>query len=179
MFWDVHPGSAILAYPGSRILVSKKHRINCISQPVVYTFRIKNAPKLKGGHKEMYCSLSWLTNSESKCGGMGEGIAGSKPMSADVYITWHWTQLNFRDLTPYLTYALNSTTCCEGWPCDILVGSRVSGGRVLLGGRPEWEERAHRRPSGLGEGGAPAVTGTGSLGPVLRIRTTRSPENFE
>jgi hypothetical protein len=31
----------------------------------------------------------------------------------------------------------------------------VSGGRVLLGGRPEWEERAHRRPSGLGEGGAP------------------------
>jgi hypothetical protein len=64
-------------------------------------------------------------------------------------------------------------------PCDILVGSRVSGGRVLLGGRPEWEERAHRRPSGLGEGGAPAATGTGSLGPLLRIRTTRSPENLE
>jgi hypothetical protein len=46
------------------------------------------------------CRLSWLTNSslvhEPKCGGKG-GVAGPLPTSTAV-------QINFGDLTPYLTY---------------------------------------------------------------------------
>jgi hypothetical protein len=32
------------------------------------------------------------------------GVAGSQPMRTAVQITWHGAQINFRDLTPYLTY---------------------------------------------------------------------------
>ncbi len=53
------------------------------------------------------CRLSLLTNSalvyESQCGGW-EGVAGSQPMSTAVHITWHGAQINFGDLSPYLTY---------------------------------------------------------------------------
>jgi hypothetical protein len=49
------------------------------------------------------CRLSYLTNSalvfEAKCG--GGGVAGSQPMSTTV----PGAQINFEDLTPYLTYA--------------------------------------------------------------------------
>jgi hypothetical protein len=41
-------------------------------------------------------------------GGMGGRIAGSQPMSTAVHITWHGAQINFGDLTPYLTYACKS-----------------------------------------------------------------------
>ncbi len=35
----------------------------------------------------------------------GEGpVAGSQPMETAVHITWHGAQINFGDLTPYLTY---------------------------------------------------------------------------
>jgi hypothetical protein len=51
------------------------------------------------------CRLSWLTNSvlvyEPKCGG-GVGVAGSQPMSTAVLYTV--AQINFGDLTPYLTH---------------------------------------------------------------------------
>ncbi len=39
--------------------------------------------------------------------GEAEGVAGSQPMSTAVHITWHGAQINFGDLTPYLTYAWN------------------------------------------------------------------------
>ncbi len=32
------------------------------------------------------------------------GVAGSKPMSSDVHITWHEAQINFGDIPPCLTY---------------------------------------------------------------------------
>ncbi len=36
--------------------------------------------------------------------GRGDGVAGSRPMSTAVHITWHGAQINFGDLPPYLTY---------------------------------------------------------------------------
>ncbi len=36
--------------------------------------------------------------------GGGGGVAGSQPMRIAVHITWHGSQINFGDLTPYLTY---------------------------------------------------------------------------
>jgi hypothetical protein len=54
------------------------------------------------------CSLSWLTNSvlvyEPKCGGSGGvGLRGLR-LSANEYSCAHGAQINFGDLTPYLTY---------------------------------------------------------------------------
>jgi hypothetical protein len=50
------------------------------------------------------CRLSWLTNSalvyEPKCGGRGWGVAGAL---ANEY-SCAGAQINFGDLTPYLTY---------------------------------------------------------------------------
>jgi hypothetical protein len=50
------------------------------------------------------CRLSWLTNSalvyEPKCGG---GVAGSQTMSTAVHKA-HGAQINFGELTPYLSY---------------------------------------------------------------------------
>ncbi len=37
----------------------------------------------------------------------GGGGAGSQPMRTAVHITWHGEQINFGDLTPYLTFAQN------------------------------------------------------------------------
>jgi hypothetical protein len=49
------------------------------------------------------CRLPWLTNStlvyEPKCGGWG-----SRGVSANEYRSAHGAQINFADLTPYLTY---------------------------------------------------------------------------
>ncbi len=52
------------------------------------------------------CRLSWLTNSalvytSPKAGGWL--VAGSQPMSKAAHITWHGAQINFGDLSPYLT----------------------------------------------------------------------------
>ncbi len=62
------------------------------------------------------CRLSLMTNSalvyESQCGGI-RGVAGSQPMSTAVHITCHGAQINFGDLTPYLTYGCsNKMQCC-------------------------------------------------------------------
>jgi hypothetical protein len=49
------------------------------------------------------CRLSWLTNSalyEPKCRGGGGGCG----VSANEYSCAHGAQINFRDLTPHLTY---------------------------------------------------------------------------
>ncbi len=56
------------------------------------------------------CRLSWLTNSaliyEPKCEGEGGGgVAGPQPMSTTSSCA-HGAQINFGDLTPYLTYAV-------------------------------------------------------------------------
>ncbi len=55
------------------------------------------------------CRLSWLTNSalvyEPKCGGGGCGI------SANEYSCAHGAQINFGDLTPYLTYVSYEYWC--------------------------------------------------------------------
>ncbi len=40
---------------------------------------------------------------ESKCGGMGKGC-GVSAIETVVHITWHGAQINFGDLTPYLSY---------------------------------------------------------------------------
>ncbi len=45
---------------------------------------------------------------EPKCGLRGGGVAGPQPMRTAVHITWHGAQINFGDLTPYLTYASTS-----------------------------------------------------------------------
>ena len=65
-------------------------------------------------------SSSLLTNSvvvyESQCGGMG-WIAWSQPMSTAVHITWHGAQINFGDLSPYLTPMLFRNLCPSvKWP---------------------------------------------------------------
>ncbi len=57
------------------------------------------------------CRLSWLANSApriwAQVGGGGGGlVAGSQPMRTTVQITWHGAQINFGDLTPYLTMLL-------------------------------------------------------------------------
>ncbi len=44
------------------------------------------------------CHLSWLTNSALNAGGRG------LPVSAYEHSCAHWAQINFGDLTPYLTY---------------------------------------------------------------------------
>ncbi len=55
------------------------------------------------------CRLSWLTNSalmyETKCGGMGGGGCG---FSANKYSCAHGAHINIGDLTPYLTYEVNT-----------------------------------------------------------------------
>ncbi len=56
------------------------------------------------------CRLSWLNSIalvyEPKCGGRG-GVAGSQPKSTAVYTG---AQINFGDLTPYLTMSLGLFT---------------------------------------------------------------------
>jgi hypothetical protein len=55
------------------------------------------------------CRLSWLTNSAPAYTSPNAGgwrVAGSQPMSKAVRIMWHGAQINFGDLTPYLTYDL-------------------------------------------------------------------------
>jgi hypothetical protein len=50
--------------------------------------------------------LSWPIEPlvyDPKCGGRG-GVAGSQPVRTAMRITWHGAQINFGDLTPYLTY---------------------------------------------------------------------------
>jgi hypothetical protein len=51
------------------------------------------------------CRLSCLTNSvlvyEPICGGKGVGIAG---VAANKYSCAHGAQINFKDLTPFLSY---------------------------------------------------------------------------
>jgi hypothetical protein len=63
--------------------------------------RKKERKKERNGYR-----LSWLTNSalvfEPKCGGMGGG--GGCGVSAIEYSCTHGVLINFRDLTPYLTY---------------------------------------------------------------------------
>jgi hypothetical protein len=61
---------------------------------------------VRGSHRES-SNVSGLTNSalvyEPKCGGKrGEGCG----VSANEYSCTHGAQINFGDLTPYLTYAL-------------------------------------------------------------------------
>ncbi len=54
------------------------------------------------------CRLFWLTNSAlvyTSPNAGGWGAAETKPVSKAVHITWHGAQINFGDLTPYLTYA--------------------------------------------------------------------------
>ncbi len=69
------------------------------------------------------CRLSWLVNSalvyEPKCG--GGGASGVRGVSHE-YSCAHGSQINFGDLTPYLTY--------DGWDVE----------RELAGGLKE-EER--------------------------------------
>jgi hypothetical protein len=52
------------------------------------------------------CRLSWLTNSaliyEPKCGGGGSCGVSANECSC----TYTGAQINFEDLTPYLTYAI-------------------------------------------------------------------------
>jgi hypothetical protein len=43
------------------------------------------------------------------------GVAGSQPMRTAVNITWHGAQINFGDLTPYLTYGWGDHMGREGW----------------------------------------------------------------
>jgi hypothetical protein len=66
-----------------------------IEQPVE---EVEVGKDTRGLHKR--CRLSLLTNSapvyKPKCGGRGGGVAGSQPYAG--------AQINFGDLTPYLTY---------------------------------------------------------------------------
>jgi hypothetical protein len=56
------------------------------------------------------CRLSWLTNSalvyEIKCWGRGGG-GGGCGISVNEYSSAHGAQINFGDITPYLTYDSN------------------------------------------------------------------------
>jgi hypothetical protein len=46
---------------------------------------------------------------EPYCGGGGV-VSGSQPMRTAVHITWHGAQINFGELTPYLTCDWNPAT---------------------------------------------------------------------
>ncbi len=79
------------------------------------------------------CRLSWLTNSaivyESKWGGGG----WSQPMSTAVHM-WHGAQINFGDLTPYLTYAVNLSKALYKqyfWPLQKLTESHIGNWKQL------------------------------------------------
>jgi hypothetical protein len=70
------------------------------------------------------CRLSWLTNSalvyEPKSGGIG----GCR-VSANMYSCAHGAQINFGNLTPYLTYGTISLYCI--WlPCFRLHGTPIT-----------------------------------------------------
>jgi hypothetical protein len=60
---------------------------------------------LQGGTKR--CRLSLLTNTalviRVQMWSRG-GVEGSQPMSTSVHIMWHGAQINFGDLSPYLSY---------------------------------------------------------------------------
>ncbi len=53
-------------------------------------------------------SDQWGSSYMSQNAGGGDGVAGSQPMRTAVHITWHGAQINFGDLTPYLTYGSRS-----------------------------------------------------------------------
>ncbi len=58
------------------------------------------------------CRLSWLTNSAlvyASPNAWEWGVAGSQTMRTAVHITCHGAQINFGDLTPYLTYVVMAT----------------------------------------------------------------------
>ncbi len=59
------------------------------------------------------CRLSWLTNTalyRSPNAGGGGGVAGYQPMSTAACV--HGAQINFGDLTPYLTYGASNDVGC-------------------------------------------------------------------
>jgi hypothetical protein len=74
---------------------------------ILVCFLSQNSPE-QGVTKR--CRLSWLTNSalvyEPKRGGRGGESCESCGVSANEYSCAHGAQINFRDLTPYLTYGL-------------------------------------------------------------------------
>jgi hypothetical protein len=80
-------------------------------------------------------SSIWLTNSalvyEPRCGGRG-GVAGSQPMNTAVYTG---AQINFGELTPYLTNGTDTLVCTRVPPHSPLTAayhSRCAWPRPLL-----------------------------------------------
>ncbi len=67
-----------------------------------------NYPRInwRGGRPWGYNEMSSiLADSSYMSPNAGErGVTGSQPMRTSVHITWHGAQINFRHLTPYLTY---------------------------------------------------------------------------
>ncbi len=58
-----------------------------------------------GGYKEISSIFADQKHPHIRVQMRGEGgVAGSQPMSTAVHIMWHGAQINFGDLTPYLTY---------------------------------------------------------------------------
>ncbi len=95
------------------------------------------------------CRLSWLTNSAlvytSPTNAGGWRVAGSHPMGKAV--TWRGAQINFGDLTPYLTY--DSPPWCFRYgyaipidmqdKCQLQKVSKRGTGRVVVIGFLFWE----------------------------------------
>ena len=55
------------------------------------------------------CRLSWVSYMSPTAGGPGGGVCG---VSAKDYKCANRAQLNFGDLTPYLTYGFNANLHC-------------------------------------------------------------------
>jgi hypothetical protein len=78
-------------------------------------------PKCANQGATKRCRLSWLTNSalvySPNAGGGGE-FAESQPMSTAVHNA-HGAQINFGDITPYLTYGANLQYVAGG--CKVIL----------------------------------------------------------
>ncbi len=90
----------------------------CARELINCTWRLKYTTKGDDLQGDLVY-LSWPIAphvSEPKCG--GGGIFEVQPMRTAVHITWLGAQINFGDLTPYLTYG-------EDVPQDCLIAQRV------------------------------------------------------
>jgi hypothetical protein len=68
----------------------------------------EDVPCVQGQGATKRCRLSWLTKRPNIWAQTQEGGGGCCGVSANEYSCTHGAQINFGDLTPYLTYAFVS-----------------------------------------------------------------------
>jgi hypothetical protein len=92
----------------------------------------------------------------------GGGVAGSQPMITAVYTG---AQINFGDLTPYLTYEYFLPLLSKTLGRDIIC-SNIAGGGAAAAESLQHPRRSEVRPGDQGRGG---TRGAGGGGPLARL----------